>query len=219
MKNGAIWGSSAQPDNNSHGNNRSRRMRLSKPGAIATFLAALAIILVACGGGSGDSAETLPALSSGSEVQMDNDRAPNFHITLFQGEDLLGANELNIHDLPLGKPLVVNFWAGLCPPCRAEMPDLQEFSDEFEDRLTLVGVDLGQFTGLGTVQDAKDLLEELGVTYPAGFTNDSNVIKDYRVFGLPATMFIDAEGKIFKNLGGALNLDVLRDQSNAMLAQ
>ena len=150
---------------------------------------------------------------------MDKDRAPNFQVTLFQGEDVLGASEINIHDLPLGKPLVLNFWAGLCPPCRAEMPDLQEFSDEFGDRLTLLGVDLGQFTGLGTLQDAEDLLEELGVTYPTGFTNDSNVIKDYRVFGLPATIFIDAEGNIFKNWGGALNLDVLRDQSNAMLAQ
>ena len=99
------------------------------------------------------------------------------------------------------------------------MPDLQEFSDEFSDRVALLGVDLGQFTGLGSLQDAEALLEELGVTYPAGFTNDEDVIKNYRVFGLPATIFIDSEGKIFKNWGGALNLDVLRDLSNAMLSQ
>ncbi len=194
-------------------------MRLSKPGAFAIFLAVLAVILAACGGGSGDSGQSLPSISSGSEVEMDKDRAPNFHVTLFQGEDVLGASEINIHDLPQGKPVVLNFWAGLCPPCRAEMPDLQKFSDEFGDRLTLLGVDLGQFTGLGTQQDAIDLLEELGVTYPTGFTNDSNVIKDYRVFGLPATVFIDSNGEIFKNWGGALNLEVLRDQSNAMLSQ
>lgn len=194
--------------------------RFSKPRVALIALSVLAIILVACGGGSGPSSSS--GTSTGSEVSSSGnggDRAPNFHVTLFQGEDVLGVSELNIHDLPLGKPLVLNFWAGLCPPCRAEMPDLQEFSDEFGDRLTLLGVDLGQFTGLGNLQDAEDLLEELGVTYPTGFTNDSNVIKDYKVFGLPATIFIDSEGKLFKNWGGALNLKVLQEQSNAMLSQ
>ena len=194
-------------------------MRLSKPGALAMFLAVLAVILVACGGGSGDSVKTLPSLSSGSEVQMDKDQAPNFAFTLYQGEELLGASELNLRDLPQGKPVVLNFWAGLCPPCRAEMPDLQKFNDEFGDRLTLIGIDLGKFTGLGSQQDAQDLLEELGVTYPTGYTDDAGVIKDYKVFGLPATIFIDSNGEIFKNWGGALNLDVLREQANKMLSQ
>ena len=151
--------------------------------------------------------------------ESDTKSAPNFSFTLYQGEELLGASELEIHQLPQGKPIVLNFWAGLCPPCRAEMPDLQQFSDEFGDRLTLLGIDLGKFTGLGSQKDANDLLEELGVTYPAGYTEDAGVIKDYRVFGLPATIFIDSEGNIFKNWGGALNLDVLRKQTNAMLSQ
>ena len=82
-----------------------------------------------------------------------------------------------------------------------------------------MGIDLGQFTGLGSRKDAIDLLESLGVTYPTGYTEDADVIKNYRVFGLPATIFIDSNGEIFKNWGGALNLDVLRKQSNAMLSQ
>ncbi len=219
MEFGTPSGSSPRTDANNPQSNRGRTMRLSKPGAFAMFLAVLAFILAACGGGSGDSGETLPSLSSGSEVQMDKDRAPDFALTLYQGEELLGASELNLHDLPQGKPVVLNFWAGLCPPCRAEMPDLQKFSDEFGDRLILLGIDLGKFTGLGSKQDAKDLLEELGVTYPTGYTDDVGVIKDYRVFGLPATIFIDSDGNIFKNWGGALNLDVLRKQTNAMLSQ
>ena len=219
MEYGTIGGSSTKPDAMDTGNKRWETKRLSKPGAFAMFLAVLAIILVACGGSSGGSVDTLPSLSSGSEVQMDKDRAPNFAFTLFQGEEVLGASELNIHDLTQGKPLVLNFWAGLCPPCRAEMPDLQKFADEFGDRLTLLGIDLGQFTGLGSRKDAIDLLESLGVTYPTGYTDDASVIKDYRVFGLPATIFIDSDGNIFKNWGGALNLDVLRKQTNAMLSQ
>ena len=104
-------------------------------------------------------------------------------------------------------------------PCLAELPDLQKFYDEFSDQVTLVGVDLGQFTGLGTLQDAKDLLEELQISYPVGITEDASVISKYKVFAMPTTIFIDADGEIFKKWGGALTAGVLREQTNAMLGQ
>ena len=193
-------------------------VRLRRPSILALALAVMAFILVACGGGSDDTSQKLPSIATGSEVQMAQDLAPNFDITLFQGEAKLGGTDVNLRQFK-GKPLIINFWAGLCPPCRAELPDLQEFYDEFSDRITLVGIDLGQFTGLGSLQDAKDLLEELQITYPTGITNDSSVIRNYKVFGMPTTIFIDANGEIFKNWGGALNLGVLRKQTNAMLGQ
>jgi len=153
-------------------------------------------------------------------VGQNGNLAPDFEFTLFQGESVLGDGDrtLRLSDLQ-GKPVVVNFWAGLLPPSRAEMPDLQEFYKEFVDRVTLIGIDLGQFTGLGSVQDAEDLLEELEITYPAGFTNDASVIKKYRILGMPTTIFIDANGVVFKDWRGALNADVLRAQANAMLSQ
>ena len=191
---------------------------LDWPGALAVALAVGTFLLAACGGGSDDVVQKLPSVSTGSEVQMDKDLAPNFDITLFQGEAKLGGTDINLRQFQ-GKPLIINFWAGLCPPCRAELPDLQEFYNEFSDRITLVGVDLGQFTGLGTLQDAKDLLEELQISYPVGFTDDASVIRKYKVVGMPTTIFIDANGDIFKNWGGALNSGVLREQTNAMLGQ
>ena len=197
---------------------RSGVARLVQPGMVVMTLAVFAIILVACGGTSEETVSKLPSISSGSPVEMDEGLAPNFKFTLFQGEDQLGAGQLDVAGLR-GKPLVLNFWAGLCPPCRAELPDLQEFYNEFNDRVSLVGIDMGQFTGLGSLRDAKDLLAELEITYPVGSTDDSSVISKYKVFGLPSTIFIDAEGKVFKNWGGALNFTVLRDQSNKMLSQ
>ena len=149
---------------------------------------------------------------------MAKDLAPNFDITLFQGEAKLGGTDIDVRQFQ-GKPLIINFWAGLCPPCRAELPDLQEFYNEFSDRVTLVGVDVGVFTGLGSLQDAKDLLEELQISYPVGFTDDGSVIQKYKVFAMPTTIFIDAGGEIFKKWGGALTASVLRDQTNAMLGQ
>ena len=165
----------------------------------------LAVAAVACGG-SGS--------SSGS-----GEPAPNFSITMFQGQDVVGGQEVNLSDLTGQKPIVLNFWAGLCPPCRAEMPDLQVFNEKFKDRALLIGIDLGQFTGLGTQQDATDLLEELGVTYPAGFTTEAGVVRDYEVLGMPTTVFIDAQGKIFNKWTGALNGSILEEKTLEMLNQ
>ncbi len=211
-------GTLAISDNGATGMRRGGVVKLGRPGTFAVAMAVVAIILVACGGGSDETTQNLPSIDAGSEVQMSKDLAPNFDFTLFQGEVKLGETNLDLRQLQ-GRPVILNFWAGLCPPCRAELPDLQEFYNEFGDRVTLIGIDIGQFTGLGSLQDAKDLLEELEITYPAGTTNDSSVIREYRVFGMPTTIFIDAEGEIFKNWGGALTFGVLRDQTNAMLGQ
>ena len=193
-----------------------------------TFM--IGIALAACGGGSDAPATSAPTVapdptevttpteSTETPVPPSDDPAPSFTFTLFQGQDVLGDGQLTPGDLQ-GKPLVINFWAGLCPPCRAELPDFQEFYEEFGDRVNLVGVDLGQFTGLGSLQDAKDLLEELGVTYPAASTDDNSVMQAYRILGLPATTFIAADGSIFKHWQGALNLNILREQTLAMLGE
>ena len=218
MAKGTAQGPAAPSHEGAPRRSRWVRPELGRWGALAMLVLATVIIAAACGGGSDGTVRELPPISSGSPVEMAEDEAPSFVFTLFQGQDELGAEPLTPGDLR-EKPLVINFWAGLCPPCRAELPDLQEFYDEFSERVTLVGVDLGQFTGLGSLQDAKNLLEELDITYPIGSTEDSGIIQDYRILGLPATVFIDAQGGIFKNWGGALNLKILREQTLQMLAQ
>lgn len=151
---------------------------------------------------------------SGSAV---GERAPDLSFTLFQGGSELGGRHLNIHQLD-GKPVILNFWAGLCPPCRAEMPDLQAFHDDFKDDVTLVGVDIGQFMGLGSQRDAENLLRELGITYPAGFTDDRGVVQDYQILGMPTTVFINPDGTIFEKWTGALNRRVLEQKVEQMEA-
>jgi len=95
--------------------------------------------------------------------------------------------------LPQGKPIVLNFWGGTCPPCRAEMPDFQEAFDEFGDEAIFLGLDVGPFTGLGSRYDAESLLQELGISYPTAYP-DSDPTRDFRISGLPQTIFFDAEG-------------------------
>jgi len=187
-----------------------RRGRWLLLGVVFTFL------LVACSGGSGGAAPAASDGGSGDVNPAASEVPPDFPFTLYQGSDELGEETLNLSDLQ-GKPLVLNFWAGLCPPCRAEMPDLQGFYEEYKGRVTLVGIDVGQFSGLGTQSDARDLLNELGVSYPAGFTTDASVMRNFKVLGMPTTVFIDSKGGIFRTWTGALNRDVLTRVTNEMM--
>ena len=173
----------------------------------------LTVCATACSTSAGDYTSAVGS-SEGSKNQ-----APDFAVTMFQGQDTVGGQNVNLHSLFGSKPIVLNFWAGLCPPCRAEMPDLQEFNDEFENRTLLLGIDLGQFTGLGNADDAKSLLSELGATYPAGFTSDADVIENYQVLGMPTTIFIDQNGDIFNKWTGALNSSILKEKALEMLSQ
>ena len=145
-----------------------------------TVATVLAVLLAACSSAAdpGISSGGSPTSSSSDSSLAGEKLAQDLSSTLYQGSDELGEGNLTISSLQ-GKPLVLNFWAGLCPPCRAEMPDLQEFYEENKARVNLLGIDVGQFTGLGDQASAKALLEELDVTYPAGFTNDGGVMRDY----------------------------------------
>jgi thiol-disulfide isomerase/thioredoxin len=110
-----------------------------------------------------------------SEVAVAGRAIPaDFQITVYQGESVLDGDEVQFSELlRQGKPVVLNLWAGLCPPCRLEMPDLQAVSKEFSDEVVLFGLDVGPFTNLGTSEDGQRLIQELGVSYPVGTTADA----------------------------------------------
>lgn len=188
---------------------RRNQMMTGGLAALALVVVVIAIVLGVTAGGSES--------SSSAGTPGTADRAPDFSFSLFQGGSELGGKHLNIHQLD-GKPVVLNFWAGLCPPCRAEMPDLQEFYDANKEDVTLVGVDIGQFMGLGSQQDAENLLRELKITYPAGFTDDRGVVRAYEVLGMPTTVFINPDGTTFSKWTGALNRTVLEQKVAEMQA-
>tara|TARA_B100000315_G_scaffold213393_1_gene211321 strand:+ start:417 stop:1058 length:642 start_codon:yes stop_codon:yes gene_type:complete len=176
---------------------RRQALKFGGLGAAALALVVLAVV-VAIGAGGGSST------------------APNFSFSLYQGVTELGARDLELSRLH-NQPVILNFWAGLCPPCRAEMPQFQQFYDEFNDQVTLIGVDIGPFMGLGSHRDAESLLRELGITYPAGFTNDGSVPRKYNVTGMPTTVFIKSDGEVFDRRTGAINRNTLVRLTTAML--
>ena len=104
-------------------------------------------------------------------------RAPEFAFILFQREQslIVRNSTIELSDLR-GKPQILNFWAGRMPPSRSEILEFQDFHEEIGGQINLVGLDAGPFTLLGSNQDARNLLGELGITYAAGFTSDERLL-------------------------------------------
>ena len=143
---------------------------------------------------------------------------PDFHMVAYQGQEVLGADELDVTQLfGRGKPVVLNFWAGLCPPCRAEMPGFQRVYDDLGDQFLLVGVDIGPFTGLGSNADARALLEELNISYPTAYATEDPT-RSFAVLGMPTTMLFTADGRIVAKHTGFLPEDALRSTLRDLLA-
>lgn len=82
----------------------------------------------------------------------------------------------------------------------------------------MLGIDIGQFTGLGLPKDAGKLLDALGVTYPAGYTDDASVVAKYRIRAMPTTVFIDSDGVVFHSWTGAIDRQQLDSVVERMLA-
>ena len=141
--------------------------------------------------------------------------APDVLVTLYQGEKALGTRQIALSQLWERKPVVLNFWAGLCPPCRVEMPDFQALYDQNGSKFTLIGVDIGPFIGLGSHEDGKALLRELRITFPAGATADVRTVRNYQILGMPTTVFITSQGRILRKHTGLLT----RGQMDSFLAE
>jgi thiol-disulfide isomerase/thioredoxin len=195
-------------------------------------MAALVILAtLACSGNASDSATGSAVRSysyggseptqqdAGGETELPEPAADaiyDFDINFYQGQDIVGGDVVPVSGLR-GQPIVLNFWAGLCPPCRAEMPEFQSFADSYAGRALVVGVDLGQLFSLGSQDDATRLLAELSVTYPAGYTNNANLARELEILGLPATFFINADGSVHRQWQGPLNEGKLAEITDEML--
>jgi thiol-disulfide isomerase/thioredoxin len=151
-------------------------------------------------------------LTEGEVASEESQLPADFQISVYQGEETLGGQEINFSELVgRGQPVVLNAWAGLCPPCRLEMPDFQEVHDDFEGRILLLGLDIGPFTNLGTSENGRALVQELGVTYPIGTTPNVEVVRAYKLIGMPTTYFIKPNGEVHRQWTGLLTKDKLTE--------
>lgn len=179
------------------------RAPASKRERLAALIFAGSALLAACGV-DGDSATPTQPQDTGSRPAISLE-VPDLLINAYQGSEDLGGDEVMLSSIVgQGKPVVLNFWAALCPPCRVEIPDIQAVYDERRYEVTVIGVDIGPQQFLGSRDDGKQLLADLGATYPAGTTFDDSVVRDFRVVGMPTTFFIRADGSLLRSWSGLL---------------
>jgi len=133
--------------------------------------------------------------SSDSQTQSTaiiGEPAPDFTLQNLDGESV------SFSDFE-GRPVLINFWNTGCPPCRGEMPYLQEVYDEQRDtELVLLTINIGQ-----SVSTVKDFLEENNLALPVLLDSDGDVTRRYGMPGIPTTFFIDRDGILrVKVIGG-----------------
>jgi cytochrome c biogenesis protein CcmG/thiol:disulfide interchange protein DsbE len=103
-----------------------------------------------------------------------------------------------------GKPVVVNFWASWCVPCREEAPHLARFDREMNERARLVGVDFQD-----AKSDALAFIREFGWRFPNVRDPQGELASRYGLPGLPTTYVIDGDGRIAKALSGEQTFESL----------
>jgi thiol-disulfide isomerase/thioredoxin len=163
-------------------------------------LASCTLLLTACG-----------ALASPTSPATTATGSRDFRLVAYQGAAVFGGKQSNFARVfDQKKPVILNFWAGLCPPCRAEMPGFQKVSTDLSGKVLFVGIDIGPFVDLGNHQDAINLYTQLGIHYPLAYAVDSSPLQLYRIQGMPTTVFLSSSGRVVDQETGIVTEDQLR---------
>ncbi len=136
--------------------------------------------------------------------------APDFNLSS------LDSQEIGLLDLK-GKPVILNFWASWCPPCKAEMPAFEQAFQEYQATdLQIIAINA---TDQDSQSDVSRFIQQHGITFPIPLDSTGSVSRDYLIHSLPTTYFIDKNGVIKEIIiGGPIPISLLRIQANQLLS-
>lgn len=148
-----------------------------------TILAAVLLTGMAFAGCSSDDSAPVAV----DEKPAPGFMAPGFELENFDGESIaLGSLR--------GRPVMLNFWATWCGPCRFEMPFIQEIHEDpawLEKDLLIIAVNIGE-----PASQARAFMNDFGFTFTVLLDEETEVAKQYNISGIPTTCFIDKDGII-----------------------
>lgn len=124
--------------------------------------------------------------------------APDFRLVLDDGR------HLSLQDLR-GQPVLINFWATWCGPCRLEMPEIVSLAAT-DPALVVLAINVQE-----SLEQIQPFAAEFEMALPVGRDTDGELRKLYEVRGMPTSVFIDREGKIFTIWAGLLTMDLLQE--------
>lgn len=151
---------------------------------------------------SGEAATPEDPSGEASDSESQRTAAPDFTVTDLDG------NEVHLSDF-VGKPVVLNFWASWCGPCKSEMPDFDQFYAKYGEDIHFVMVNATDGSR-ETVDTASAFIAEQGYSFPVYYDTEYDASITYNVTGLPTTYFIDAEGYLVAYAISALDSETLQ---------
>ena len=154
-----------------------------------------------------------PAQSSTSQEGQEERstiQAPNVTILDAAGK------EVQLHSL-VGKPIILNFWASWCPPCKQEMPDFEAAYKEYGSEIQFMMVNMTD-GGRETISSAKEYIASQGYSFPVYFDTKQEAAIEYGVSAIPTTYFINAQGNIIAYAAGAITAQHLEQGISMMQA-
>lgn len=128
--------------------------------------------------------------------------APDFELTTLDGR------KVKLSDYR-GKKVILNFWATWCPPCRAEIPDMDKFYSSYKDKdIVILGVNLTKAEQDQT--SVKSFIKEYRVTYPIPLDKESLAAEMYQVSAIPTSYIIDPQGTIIQKIVGPMDFETMK---------
>lgn len=131
------------------------------------------------------------------------EQAPDFALTTLAGEPIR-LSELK------GKKVILNFWATWCPPCKAEMPHMQNFYEDYAEaeNVEIVAVNLTSGDRKASVEE---FVKDYGLTFPIPMDVDGEVGQQFQAVTIPTSYIIDTNGMIQHKIVGPMDETMIQD--------
>jgi peroxiredoxin len=152
----------------------------------------------------GSEVEETATTSKNLEIGLqEGNKAPNFGLKTLDGQ------KVKLSDM-VGKKVILNFWATWCPPCKAEMPHMQDFYEEQKNnQVTILAVNLT--TSEKSSDNIGSFVKDYGLTFPIVLDSEGQVGQTYQAVTIPTSYIIDTKGVIRKKIVGPMDKEMMTE--------